>query len=98
MDVKFDIIPKVTITDPSLKTAEIQRRKCLFPHESTLDYFKHYNQYNCELECISKHSRDNCGCTEFWIPTNSSNQNVCGEDLGSFCIHCSKLPVFRKWD
>lgn len=87
MDVKFNIVPQVTITDPVLKRISIQTRKCLFSQESSLEYFKHYTFTNCELECISKQSRDICNCVEFWIPSKFGKAKVCGENYIHFELH-----------
>lgn len=70
MKVDFNIMPKVTKTTDSLRVANIRKRKCYFGNEPGLDFFKHYNQNNCELECYSKESQKTCYCTEFWIPAS----------------------------
>lgn len=101
MDVRFNIIPKVTVTDEHLKSREIHRRRCLFAHESNLKYFKHYTQNNCRLECISKQSRKVCKCTKFWIPSNSSTTNVCGEGFMRIMKTYETELTFlanRKWN
>uniref|UniRef100_A0A336KIF1 CSON011900 protein n=1 Tax=Culicoides sonorensis TaxID=179676 RepID=A0A336KIF1_CULSO len=68
MKVNFEITPKMTITDDQLRATTASKRKCYFNNEVGLDFFQHYTQNNCELECYSKESLATCYCTEFWIP------------------------------
>lgn len=72
MKVEFNIMPKVTITGDNLRVTNVTKRKCYFGNEVGLDFFKHYTQYNCELECYSKESQHTCHCTEYWIPASKA--------------------------
>ncbi|XP_055858324.1 pickpocket protein 28-like [Episyrphus balteatus] len=53
------------------------RRKCYYQNERYLRYFKLYTQANCEHECLSNHTRAQCGCVKFSMPRNAS-EPVCG--------------------
>lgn len=60
--------PDIISTSDALKNYDPDTRKCYFPHEKQLHYFKTYTQQNCEIECLSNYTFHKCGCVDFHMP------------------------------
>lgn len=61
--------PEVMRTADSLQRYSPTDRGCYYSNEGTLKYFKEYTQRNCELECLTDHTLNNCGCVKFSMPS-----------------------------
>lgn len=51
-----------------LRTANPLKRNCFFSSERPLFFFRHYNQFNCAVECIANYTLAKCGCVKFSMP------------------------------
>ena len=52
-----------TLSDSSVISMPLAKRKCLFAHESEgLNLFRNYSRPNCLMECLSKVIIDRCQC------------------------------------
>ncbi|ETN65215.1 hypothetical protein AND_003022 [Anopheles darlingi] len=60
--------PNIMITSPVLAKYSAQKRQCYFEDEHPLRFFRHYNQDNCELECLTNYTLESCGCVHFSMP------------------------------
>lgn len=67
-DTQITINPEVVRTADSLRGYAPNARGCYYPDERTLKYFKEYTQRNCELECLTDHTLENCRCVKFSMP------------------------------
>lgn len=67
-DTSITIRPEVVRTADSLRNYPPNARGCYYPNERMLKYFKEYTQRNCELECLTDHTLENCRCVKFSMP------------------------------
>lgn len=67
-DTLITINPEVVRTAKSLRSYSPNARGCYYSNERTLKYFKEYTQRNCELECLTDHTLENCRCVKFSMP------------------------------
>lgn len=63
----FWITPQITITDKILMEETPAERNCYSRYERNLNFFKFYNQANCEQECQANHTLAKCGCVQFFM-------------------------------
>lgn len=66
-------------TSESLKNYPPDRRKCFFPGEKHLYYFKIYTQQNCEVECLANFTYQKCGCVDFHMPSKLNEATMNGK-------------------
>lgn len=73
------IKPKLITTSKKLRQYTPRQRQCFFDSERQLRFFKIYNQNNCEAECVSNFTKEECGCVKFSMPSKSLNEllNYC---------------------
>ncbi|XP_034254271.1 pickpocket protein 28-like [Thrips palmi] len=76
-ELLINVKPSTISTSEELRYYKPQDRRCFFPEERQLEYFKVYTKRNCELECSSNFSRAHCGCVAFFMP-RSAGVPVCG--------------------
>ncbi len=69
-EVLVAVKPQMITTSKNLDQYHYDRRNCYFGHEKELKYFKFYTQSNCELECLTNFTRQECGCVKFSMPSN----------------------------
>lgn len=65
----FTIVPSLIITSPNLRDYHPNLRQCYFVFERRLRFFKQYTQRNCEAECFSNFTLEECGCVRFSMPS-----------------------------
>lgn len=65
----ISIKPNMITTSDGLRSYLPQERGCLFKAERQLRYFRSYSQRNCEIECLTNYTKKECGCTQFWMPS-----------------------------
>ncbi|KAJ8943545.1 hypothetical protein NQ318_023056 [Aromia moschata] len=95
------ISPTQLITSDNVKAYSVAKRRCYFQSEKRLKYFKHYTQYNCKLECLTKLTLKKCGCVAFYMPNNldmdglehSINRENNKEDIGDARPKCECIPM-----
>ncbi|XP_014277462.1 pickpocket protein 28 isoform X2 [Halyomorpha halys] len=69
--------PSIMTTSKNLRSYSPQQRRCYFPSERYLTFFKIYNQPNCELECLTNYTLSQCGCVALHMPRKGDTKN-CG--------------------
>lgn len=68
-EVLISVKPNVISTSEGLRYYAPNRRQCFFDSERQLRFFKIYTQQNCELECLSNFTKQECGCVKFSMPS-----------------------------
>ncbi|XP_060526084.1 sodium channel protein Nach-like isoform X2 [Cylas formicarius] len=53
-------------SSPSVKSLTVRQRKCVFPNERTLKYFKLYTDSNCFMGCLANQTYKHCGCVPYY--------------------------------
>ncbi|XP_063626292.1 pickpocket protein 28-like [Cydia splendana] len=71
------ITPKMMDTSEGLKGYSPRKRRCYFPEDRYLRFFRIYTQRNCELECSSNFTANICGCVPLYMP-HGQETKVCG--------------------
>lgn len=59
-------------SDEDLKQISLKDRRCYFKDERELKFFKVYTKSNCERECRSFVTFENCGCVLFYLIRNQT--------------------------
>ena len=57
-----------TSSDPAIESVPPKKRKCLFPHEQSLDLFESYTFSNCQLECSLQQAANTTRCLPWFLP------------------------------
>lgn len=66
---KFWVAPNLIATAPELRGYEPHKRQCFFNREHKLRFYRHYTRNNCELECLTNFTYNQCGCVHFAMPS-----------------------------
>ncbi|XP_063703637.1 pickpocket protein 28-like [Culicoides brevitarsis] len=76
--------PSILVTPEMMKTSlglrdslTPDKRNCFFDGERNLKFFKIYSKSNCELECLTNITLDQCKCVQFWMPRHPDTP-ICG--------------------
>lgn len=64
----INVSPEVFRATETLRLLNPVKRKCYFANERALQFFRHYNRWNCIVECIANHTLEKCGCVRFSMP------------------------------
>ncbi|XP_071443231.1 pickpocket protein 28-like [Hetaerina americana] len=75
-DVVVSVKPNIMGTSKELQEYPSSRRRCLFQRERHLQFFTHYTQRNCELECFVNATLRSCQCMMFFMPRHEFP--ICG--------------------
>ncbi|KAK9883354.1 hypothetical protein WA026_001529 [Henosepilachna vigintioctopunctata] len=73
------VTPSYMGTTKKIKEYEANKRNCYFGTERKLKYFRVYTQSNCNLECWTNYTIQECGCTHFYMPRDA-NTSICPLD------------------
>lgn len=73
-NVEVNVKPKMTITSKGLARYPPETRRCYFNEERKLKFFKVYTQLNCELECLTNFTLQECGCVKFSMPRDNQTR------------------------
>ncbi|KAK5640255.1 hypothetical protein RI129_011066 [Pyrocoelia pectoralis] len=84
--------PMIVSTSKQLEGYHPDSRKCYFPEEKRLTFFKQYDQYNCVHECLSNYTLRRCGCVSFHMPRLNSTP-ICGHGK-NVCVARSAAALF----
>ncbi|KAL0277706.1 UNVERIFIED_CONTAM: hypothetical protein PYX00_004902 [Menopon gallinae] len=76
-EARVEITPKISTTTPDLVNIPESKRRCVFTSERNLRFYRTYTQRNCELECQSNFTLQECKCVPFYLPKDSSTR-ICG--------------------
>ena len=76
-EITFSIEPKTLVTSENLQTYAPEQRFCYYSRERYLKFFKFYTQKNCEYECLTNYTLNQCGCVRFTMPRDKDT-HVCG--------------------
>lgn len=63
------IKPKLISTSERLRSYSPNQRQCFFNSERRLRFFQFYTQNNCEFECITNFTKQECGCVRYSMPS-----------------------------
>ncbi|KAL3273934.1 hypothetical protein HHI36_015358 [Cryptolaemus montrouzieri] len=74
--VNAQVTPIYMKTTPKIRDYATDKRNCFFSKERTLKYFRIYSQGNCNLECWTNYTIQECGCTHFYMPRDA-NTSIC---------------------
>lgn len=75
LETKVVISPKISEASQLIRKVPVQQRQCIFANEANLSYYNIYSKKNCEMECSSKKTEQECECTLFYMPRN--NGKIC---------------------
>lgn len=75
-ETKVVITPKITQASYVIQKISVDKRQCIFENEANLTYYKIYSRKNCEMECSSKLTESNCGCTLYYMPRKFDNDSM----------------------
>lgn len=96
-EVVVSVVPDMMTTSPGIVEYDPYRRQCYFPQEKHLAFFQYYTQQNCEVECLTNHTLEKCGCVAYHMPSkdfidvegnqNFDNKLICisGENSTPIC-------------
>lgn len=75
LENKVVITPKISEASQLIRKIPIQQRQCIFANEeqANLTYYNIYSKKNCEMECTSKITEAECGCTLYYMPRQFNN-------------------------
>jgi len=68
------ITPKVMNSDEDLRQFSVEERNCYYDGEKELRYFKKYTINNCEIECMTNYTREECSCVPFHLPRDNETR------------------------
>lgn len=71
------INPRISEASELIRKIPIKQRQCIFANEANLSYYKIYSKKNCEMECSSKTTELECGCTLYYMPRNNNGSKIC---------------------
>lgn len=92
----MSVKPNMMITSEQLHAYDPKRRQCYFQDERPLHFFRRYTQVNCELECLTNYTVQQCGCVKFAMPRNKSTR-ICG--LKSMeCYKKAAIELFNPYE
>ncbi|XP_039442696.1 pickpocket protein 28-like [Culex pipiens pallens] len=75
--VVVSVTPDIVTTSEDVKAYQPHRRQCYFDNERYLRFFRIYSQKNCELECLTNYTLEQCGCVKFSMP-RPADARICG--------------------
>ncbi|KAL7011595.1 hypothetical protein ACKWTF_014338 [Chironomus riparius] len=67
-----------------MKTYSVEARQCYFYAERNLQFFKSYTENNCQIECLSNKTLEQCGCAKYHMPRGKDTRICMGND--SVCV------------
>lgn len=67
-EIVLSVKANMMTTSSSLYNYSPNKRQCFFPNERYLQYFKIYTQINCQLECLTNFTLNQCKCSKFNMP------------------------------
>lgn len=62
LETKVVISPKISQASEMIRKVPVEQRQCMFANEANLSYYNIYSKENCEMECSSKMTEEECGC------------------------------------
>ncbi|XP_066907785.1 pickpocket protein 28 [Halyomorpha halys] len=97
-NILIDVRSRKIVASQHLNIYSINQRRCFFPGERQLAYFRYYSFNNCHLECLTNKTLEICKCKDFYMPTwdhdDSNTSKICTGDYSMRCIH----HAFDLWD
>ena len=55
----------------SVRDIAESKRKCRFPDEGDMLYYRNYTRNNCMLECVHRFILEACGCQPYFHPSKT---------------------------
>jgi acid-sensing ion channel, other len=71
--INIEVTPEIIISDDDLKKLDAVDRECYFDGERKLKFFKIYTQKNCEIECLTNFTNNQCICSRLYQPYNDKS-------------------------
>lgn len=68
----FSVQPNLIETSLTLRDYAPSVRQCYFTMERKLRFFHSYTRQNCELECLSNFTLNECGCVTHAVPSTAA--------------------------
>ncbi|CAG9802120.1 unnamed protein product [Chironomus riparius] len=85
LETKVVITPKISEATNLIRRVPMQQRQCVFASENNLSYYNIYSKKNCEMECNSKLTESECGCTLYFMPRKYDNESKICSRLEAPC-------------
>lgn len=89
-EIVLSVKANMMTTSSSLYNYSPNKRQCFFPNERYLKYFKIYTQINCQLECLTNFTLNQCKCSKFNMPRKFYSLAI------SLDLHTLQLCQFGK--
>ncbi|XP_055297023.1 pickpocket protein 28-like [Sitodiplosis mosellana] len=93
-DVKLSIQATMITTSDGLRSYKPSQRQCFFNSDRQLRFFKIYTQSNCEAECLSNYTKNECECVKFSMPRD--NQTKICSPLKSECYKMAAEKLYGE--
>lgn len=93
-EVVVAIKPDMMTTSEGLRDYSAEDRHCYFPDEKHLKYFQVYTQRNCEVECLTNHTLEKCGCVSYHMPHDQATA-LCGSG-STICVHNAQAEMLAR--
>lgn len=94
--VNVNVKPEYISTSDKLRAYTPEQRKCFFDGERTLQFFRVYNQNNCEIECLANYTLTMCGCSKFFMPRLNDTE-ICETVIwNSFCNRAARDKFIKE--
>lgn len=68
-ETRILIRPNIFVASANLQSISLKKRKCYFPHERSLRFYRTYTQKNCQRECEANFTLEMCRCVEQYMPS-----------------------------
>ncbi|XP_035900497.1 pickpocket protein 28-like [Anopheles stephensi] len=88
LTVRID--PFLITTSKNVKSYSAQKRRCYYPQERYLRFFRIYTKRNCELECLANFTLHMCGCVQYSMPRPPS-VHICGIERLECCEQAESI-------
>lgn len=69
VETRVEILPKIQKSNANLVNIPLEKRLCLFQNERFLRFYRTYTQRNCQLECQTNFTLNQCNCVPFFLPS-----------------------------
>lgn len=68
-NIMITIEAKITDTSDGLRNYELKQRQCFYQSERRLRFFRIYTKFNCDIECFTNYTKQECECVPFYMPS-----------------------------
>lgn len=82
-NVKLSIQSTMITTSEGLRSYKPSQRQCFFNSDRQLRFFKMYTQNNCEAECLSNFTKQECECVKYSMPSMEKEKKSLTKNISS---------------